>query len=94
MKGIRENPALDAYQRMAVSPVSAARPPVREEGGVEAGSTPVAHVSISSRARDLAAGAGPELDVQKVEALKAKIADQSFQMDAEQIAKRLLDIVG
>lgn len=95
MKGITGNPVLDAYGRMAVTPVSAARP---VEGAVEAGSsvsaasTPAAEVKISSHARDMAAGG--QFDADKVEALKSRIAEGKFKIDSQDVARRMLEALG
>ena len=94
MKSITGNPALDAYQRMAVSRVSGATPAARvEPGKAEQGPPPeAARVSISSEARDLAAGS--HVDTHKVEDLRAKVQDGSFQVDAALVARRMLDTSG
>ena len=49
MKGITGNPVLDAYGRMAVTPVGAARPAegVESGGNASGASTPAAEVTIS-----------------------------------------------
>ena len=56
MKGITGNPALDAYNRMAISPVGGARPVHKPEAQAPStrGDNQAAQVTISSRARDLA----------------------------------------
>jgi flagellar biosynthesis anti-sigma factor FlgM len=93
MKGVSGNPALDAYQRMAVSPVSGARraAPVAS-AEVEATPAQAAKVNISSEARTRASSAAEgQIDVQKVESLKAKLAEGSYQIDAKLVASRLLD---
>jgi flagellar biosynthesis anti-sigma factor FlgM len=94
MKGITGNPVLDAYGRMAVSPVGAARPaqPVESVGGASAASTPAAEVTISSHARDMAAGG--RFDAEKVEALKNSIAEGKFKVDSQDVARRMLDALG
>ncbi len=94
MKGITGNPVLDAYGRMAITPVSAARPvEAIESGGNVAGpSTPAAEVSISASARDLAASG--RFDASKVEALKAKIAEGTFRIDSQDVARRMLEALG
>lgn len=96
MKGITGNPALDAYNRMAVTPVGAARPVER----ADAPSSPstesaAAEVKISARARDLATEAGQgTVDAQKVEALKQKIAEGALQIDPRVIASHMIDQLG
>ena len=94
MKGITGNPVLDAYGRMAVTPVGAARPAEAvETGGNAAGvSTPAAEVTISSHARDMAAGG--RLDAEKVEALKTQIAEGKFKINSQDVARRMLDALG
>jgi flagellar biosynthesis anti-sigma factor FlgM len=94
MKGITGNPVLDAYGRMAVTPVGAARPAETiESGGAATGaSTPAAEVTISDGARDMAASG--RFDAQKVEALKAKIAEGKLKIDSQDVARRMLDALG
>lgn len=94
MKGITGNPVLDAYGRMAVTPVGAARPAetVEAGGGASAASTPAAEVSISTHARDMAAGG--KLDADKVAAMKAKIAEGNFKINSQDVARRMLDALG
>jgi flagellar biosynthesis anti-sigma factor FlgM len=46
-------------------------------------------VDVSAQAKELAAK--DSIDVEKVEALKASIADGSFQIDAQAIAARIVD---
>ena len=94
MKGITGNPVLDAYGRMAVTPVGAPRPAETIESGGSASSaaTQAAEVSISSQARDLAAGG--KLDADKVEALKTQIAEGKFRIDSQDVARRMLEALG
>jgi flagellar biosynthesis anti-sigma factor FlgM len=94
MKGITGNPVLDAYGRMAVTPVGAARPAEVIESGGSAGSpaTPAAEVSISAHARDLAASG--KFDVEKVEALKTRIAEGTFKINSQDVARRMLEALG
>lgn len=94
MKGITGNPVLDAYGRMAITPVGAARPAETVESGSNATgpSTPAAEVTISSHARDLAAGG--RFDAGKVEALKAQIAEGKFKINSQDVARRMLDALG
>ncbi len=93
MKGITPNPTLDAYHRMAVSPVGATQSVQKPSATAEsAGPSPeVATVSISSQARELALGgaAGPS-DPQKVERLKAQVESGQLQFDSTKIAERLI----
>ena len=94
MKGITGNPVLDAYGRMAVKPVGAARPvdSIESGGSVTGASTPAAEVTISSNARDMAAGG--RFDADKVEALKSSIAEGKFKVDSQNVARRMLDALG
>ena len=94
MKGITGNPVLDAYGRMAVSPVGAARPAeaIESGGSVAAASTPAAEVTISASARDMAAGG--RFDADKVEALKSTIAEGKFKIDSQDVARRMLEALG
>ena len=94
MKGITGNPVLDAYGRMAIKPVGAARPAeaVETGGSVSGASTPAAEVTISSNARDMAAGG--RFDAEKVEALKGSIAEGKFRIDSKDVAHRMLDALG
>jgi flagellar biosynthesis anti-sigma factor FlgM len=96
MKGITGNPALDAYHRMAISPVGGARPVERVEGTTNTrAESPAAEVQISSRARDLALEAGSaSVDAQKVDALKQRIADGTFRIDSQKIANRMIEQLG
>jgi flagellar biosynthesis anti-sigma factor FlgM len=92
MKGVGNNPAIDAYQRMAVSSVGGVRPAERVEAGTQPATSRAAEVSISAQARELAASqAQGGFDVQKVEALKAKIQDGNYQINPQVVAERLLD---
>jgi flagellar biosynthesis anti-sigma factor FlgM len=94
MKGITGNPVLDAYGRMAVTPVGAARPAqtVESVGSASVASTPAAEVTISSHAKDMAAGG--RFDAEKVEALKHSIAEGKFKVDSQDVARRMLDALG
>ena len=94
MKGITGNPVLDAYGRMAISPVGAARPaaPVESGSNVSGVSTPAAEVTISSNARDMAASG--HVDAEKVDALKNSIAEGKFKVDSQDVARRMLDALG
>ncbi len=95
MKGVSGNPALDAYQRMAVSPVSSAKPQAKPQATEkpEPGSE-AAQVSISAKARNLATQSTQQLDVQKVEALKAQIQQGTFQVDPAAVAQKLVHALG
>lgn len=98
MKGITGNPVLDAYQRGGVSKVGAAKPaeqtgPVAPSasGGV---STSAVEVSISPQARDLAANSSQPVNHAKVEDVKSRISQGTFQIDSKVVAQRLLSALG
>ncbi len=97
MKGITSNPALDAYQRMAISPVGAASPaqPAAPVAEAKSAAPQVAKVSISDQARQLAAGAaeGP-LDPEKVARLREQASSGTLVFDSKQIAARMLAALG
>jgi flagellar biosynthesis anti-sigma factor FlgM len=97
MKGITSNPALDAYQRMAVSAVGAASPAQPAAPVAEAKSTAsqVAKVSISDQARHLASSSaeGP-FDAEKVARLGEELSSGSLEFDSKQIAARMLAAIG
>jgi negative regulator of flagellin synthesis FlgM len=94
MKGITSNPALDAYQRTAVTPVS---PGPRSSAGGDAApllnSSQAAKVSISSEARALASGAS-DIDQSKVEQLKSALAAGTLRFDSSAIAEKMIDQAG
>jgi anti-sigma28 factor (negative regulator of flagellin synthesis) len=96
MKGITSNPALDAYQRMAISPVGAANPaqPVAPVTEAKTAAPQVAKVSISDQARQLAVGAanGP-FDPEKVARLRDQLSE-GLEFDSKQIAARMLAALG
>jgi len=99
MKGITGNPVLDAYQRGGVSKVGAAKP--AEHAGAIAPSagggpsTSAVEVSISSQARDLAAANSSQpINHAKVEDVKNKISQGTFQIDSRVVAQRLLSALG
>lgn len=95
MKSVTGNPALDAYQRMAVTEVSAAKPPRSVDPAADPAprSTAAAEVSISAEARERVSAA-QQVDAQKVEALKAKIESGSLEIDSSVVARRMLDTLG
>ncbi len=97
MKGITSNPALDAYQRMAVSPVGAPGPaqPTAPVADAKGAAPQVAKVSISDQARQLAAGQaqGP-YDSEKVARLSDQLSSGSLEFDSKQIAARMLAALG
>jgi flagellar biosynthesis anti-sigma factor FlgM len=99
MKGITSNPALDAYQRMAVTQVGAARPPQKaaaaETETRASANQEIAKVSISSEARQLATSSTQNaLDPEKVNRLKAAIDSNQIQFDSTKIAERLIAALG
>jgi flagellar biosynthesis anti-sigma factor FlgM len=90
MKPIQGNPAFAAYQRMSVSRVGgavAATPPVAP---ADARPLPAADVQISNRARELAASE-QRPDSPRLEALRQKLEDGSFQIDLRKVAEKMLD---
>lgn len=99
MKGITSNPRLDAYQRMAISPVGGAQVS-KKANAVEAEAASVsnqqiAKVSISSEARQLAAsGAQGVLDADKVARLKSEVDSGQIQFDSAKIAERMVAALG
>lgn len=101
MKGISGNPALAAYQRMSAvqQPKGAAETRQQPEPDREARSA--AKLDISSEARELATRGPAEsgatergVSPQRVEELKAAVADGSFRVDARQVAEGLIDELG
>lgn len=95
MKGINNNPALDAYQRVAVTPVNAARPIDKVDvGSDQAGKDQAAKVTISNTARQLAAGAGELPNAERVAELKSKVDQGTFQVNSQMIAGQMLDALG
>lgn len=97
MKGITGNPVLDAYQRGGVSKVGPAKP--AEQAGAVAPSaggpsTSAVEVSISTQARDLAANHKEPVNHAKVEDVKGRISQGTFQIDSKVVAQRLLSALG
>jgi flagellar biosynthesis anti-sigma factor FlgM len=92
MKGISGNPVLDAYQRMAISPVQGAatvKAPAPVQNPPSGGDN--AEVKISAQARELATGAAGAHETARVTELKAKIASGDFAVDPARIAERMLE---
>jgi flagellar biosynthesis anti-sigma factor FlgM len=91
MKEVTAHPTVDAYQR-TVRPVGSPReaeqsnPPV---SGARARSS--AKVSISSEARALASGLSTPVDAEKVQGLRAAIAQGTFRVDGERVAHAILN---
>lgn len=98
MKGIGGNPALDAYQRMSVSGVSAAKTVQRPEAAKPERAPEekqmATKVSISSQARQLAGAAEAQINTQKVDALRSQLSTGTLKMDNTLIANRMLDALG
>ncbi len=94
MKGITGHSALEAYRRVALTPVnpssSTAQPAA---GNAERAPTEAAKVSISSEARDLAHNEA-SVSSQKVETLKAAVKDGSFRVNSQKVAERIVDSLG
>jgi flagellar biosynthesis anti-sigma factor FlgM len=94
MKGVSGNPALDAYQRMAISPVNGARRAAPVSADIETQPAQAAKVNISSEARTRASSAAEgQVDVQKVESLKAQVEGGTYQVNSKLVAGRMLDHV-
>ncbi|HLV64320.1 MAG TPA: flagellar biosynthesis anti-sigma factor FlgM [Polyangiaceae bacterium] len=93
MKPINGNPAYTAYQRMAVSAVGAGQPATPVQKVKPAAPARAADVHISDRARELlnAEGAG---NSERIAALKAQVADGSFEVDLRRVAERMLERSG
>lgn len=96
---ITNNPALDAYQRMAVSPVGAPRAAsaikVAEKTAAPGQDQQIAKVSISSEARQLAAsGTSPISDPEKVQRMRAALDANQLTFDSTKIAERMIGALG
>jgi flagellar biosynthesis anti-sigma factor FlgM len=98
MKGITGNPVLDAYQRGGVSKVGAAKAVEQSPGALpSAGTGPgsaAVEVAISPQARDLAANSSQPVNHAKVEDVKDRLAQGTFQIDSHVVAERLLSALG
>jgi flagellar biosynthesis anti-sigma factor FlgM len=99
MKGITSNPALDAYQRMAISPVGPSRSTEKTaattSSATAAAPQQAAKVSISKEARMLAAGApGAASDTEKVARLKAEVESGQAKFDSTQVAEKMIAALG
>jgi flagellar biosynthesis anti-sigma factor FlgM len=97
MKGITGNPVLDAYQRGGVSKVGAAK--AAEQAGPVAPSagganTSAVEVTISAAAKDMAANSSQPINHAKVEDVKNRISQGTFQIDSHVVAQRLLSALG
>ena len=91
----------NAYQRMSsVSTVAGANPQAKtastqKESGGRPQVNKIAKVTISSEARQLAAGATQgALDPQKVTQLKSQLDNNQLQFDSVKIAERLVAALG
>ncbi|HVW23865.1 MAG TPA: flagellar biosynthesis anti-sigma factor FlgM [Polyangiaceae bacterium] len=96
MKGITGHSALEAYRRVALSPVNSTSKAAEQQAPAAVERQPVeaAKVSISSEARDLASKGDASVSSQKVESLKTAISDGSFKVNSHLVASRLLDTLG
>ena len=96
MKGITGHSALEAYRRVALSPVNSTSKPAEQQAPAAVERQPVeaAKVSISSEARDMASKGDAGVSSQKVESLKTAISDGSFKVNSHLVASRLLDTLG
>ncbi len=96
MKGITGNSALEAYRRVALSPVNSASKAAEPQAPASAERTPAeaAKVSISTEARELASKGDPKVSSSKVESLKAAVSDGTFKVNSHLVASRLLDTLG
>lgn len=90
MKPIQGNPAFAAYQRMSVSRVGSTGPTPAATPPDAVKPLPAADVQISSRARELAASE-QKPESPRLEALRAKLEDGSFQIDLRKVAEKMLD---
>ena len=96
MKGITGNSALEAYRRVALSPVNGANKPAEPQAPAAPDRSPVeaAKVSISTEARELASKGDASVSSKKVESLKSAISDGTFKVNSHLVASRLLDTLG
>ncbi|MBM4361087.1 MAG: flagellar biosynthesis anti-sigma factor FlgM [Deltaproteobacteria bacterium] len=93
MKGITGYPALEAYQRVALTPVSPTRA-AAPATAAEVTPQSAAKLSISAEARDLATQGETPVNSKKVDAMKAALRDGSFNVDSRLVAERLVDTLG
>lgn len=99
MKINTSNPALDAYQRMAVTQVGATRASPSatsaEKPAIKSGDQQIAKVSISSQARSMAASSAQGgFDVEKVERIKTALDANQLSFDSTKIAERMIRALG
>jgi flagellar biosynthesis anti-sigma factor FlgM len=92
------HPAVDAYVRTsrvsapnAVDHAADHEPTTSESTPT---STEAASVTISNEARALAAGAGEAASAAKVSHLRDQVANGTFQVDSQAVAKRMLNVIG
>ncbi len=86
------NHVLDAYGQRNVDRASGAKPEAAKqaEESAKSGSSEAAMLSISGEAKRLAASQAA-VDTEKVAAIKSRIDSGDFQIDAQAIARRVLD---
>jgi negative regulator of flagellin synthesis FlgM len=96
MKGITGNSALEAYRRVALSPVNSATNAAAPQAPAQAERQPAeaAKVSISSEAREMASKGDAQVSSPKIESLKAAVSDGSFKVNSHLVAQRLLSTLG
>jgi len=91
------HPAVDAYVRTSrvSAPNAVDRASEQEPASSEApASTEASSVTISPEARALATGAGEAASGAKVQHLRDQVANGTFQVDAQLVAKRMLNVIG
>jgi flagellar biosynthesis anti-sigma factor FlgM len=90
--------AVDAYVRTSrvSAPNGVDRAPEQQPATSEAAPshTEAASVSISPEARALAAGANGAASGAKVQHLREKVANGTFHVDPQLVAKRMLNVTG
>lgn len=92
MNGINGNSASRAYDQMSITAVRGTHHVARTEAGKAAApkQAAAATVTISSEAQQLASAAEAQVDTHKIDALRAKIADGSFQIDHSKVATKMV----
>lgn len=95
MKGINNHSALDAYQRVAVSPVSPTRPAESAPTGGEAPRVDdnAAQVTLSSTARSLAAEVSQGQESARVADLKSQVQTGTYQVNPTAIATSMFETI-
>lgn len=99
MKINTSNPALDAYQRMAITPVSTTRATqsasVADKPAPSNSDQQIAKISISTEARNLAVSSAQGLsDPEKVQRLRAALDSKELMLDSGKIAERMVRELG